>query len=366
MRLVTPIKILVVGLILSFFLPVVIDAQGYYNRYEYRRKRHEINFGAGATNCLTDLGGADVIGSGFLWDLDIAKTSYVGQFSYVYWVAGKLALRANLAYSKLSGDDAQTQEFYRNNRGLNFETNLIEGALMCEVILRNVRTGNRYNLKTPAGKFIGARNPLGIGVYLVAGVGGIYYQPWGRDNFSYNGSSPSGLKYQLNPLNTEGQGQVDPVSGEIIKDYSGIAICIPMGFGFKKAFNGNGGIKLEAAYRFTNTDYIDDVSTVYYDYNNTTPSNQMSGTKNGATYVYIGYTNGGNYPDGSTPEPSMGGPGPYSITSTYTEPGLQRGNPENDDSYMYVTLSAYKKFNNSSKSYRTINMHQKRKIKASF
>ena len=51
---------------------------------------------------------------------------------------------------------------------------------------------------------------------------------------------------------------------------------------------------------------------------------------------------------------------------TYTEPGDQRGNPENDDSYMFLTLSAYKKFNNAAKSYRTINMHQKRKIKASF
>mgnify|MGYP001475003025 FL=1 len=163
---ITPKKILSLGLILSFFLPILIDAQGYYNRYEYRRKRHEINFGAGATNCLTDLGGADAIGSGFLWDMDIAKTSYVGQFSYVYWVASKFAFRGNLSYSKLSGDDAQTQEFYRNNRQLNFETNLVEGSVMMEVVLRNVRTGNRYNLKTPAGKFIGAKNPLGIGFYL--------------------------------------------------------------------------------------------------------------------------------------------------------------------------------------------------------
>ena len=366
MQLITPVKILVFGLILSFFAPIVIDAQGYYNRYEYRRKRHEINFGGGATNCLTDLGGSDVIGSGFLWDLDIAKTSYVGQVSYVYWVASKLALRANLAYSKISGDDAQTQEFFRNNRQLNFETNLVEGSFMCEVVLRNVRTGNRYNLKTPAGKFIGAKNPLGIGFYLLAGVGGIYYQPWGRDNFSYSGT---GLKYQLNPLNTEGQGQPDPITGEIIKDYSGLAICVPMGFGIKKAFNGNAGIKLEAAYRFTSTDYLDDVSTVYFDYGSpeSSESARMSGTDNGATRTYIGYAPDGNYPDGAILAPELGGTNPYILTSlTYTAAGNQRGNPENDDSYMYLTLSAYKKFNNSAKAYRTINMHQKRKIKASF
>ena len=39
-----------------------------------------------------------------------------------------------------------------------------------------------------------------------------------------------------------------------------VAMCIPMGIGIKKAFNGNGGIKLEFGFRFTNTDYLDDVS----------------------------------------------------------------------------------------------------------
>ena len=71
--------------------------------------------------------------------------------------------------------------------------------------------------------------------------------------------------------------------------------------------------------------------------------------------------------DGNTPRPDLAGTNPYEILGlTYTEHGFQRGNPENDDSYMFLTLSAYKKFNNAAKSYRTINMHQKRKIKASF
>ena len=140
-----------------------------------------------------------------------------------------------------------------------------------------------------------------------------------------------------------------------------------MGFGIKKAFNGNGGIKLEAAYRFTNTDYIDDVSTVYYKYDDASISSKMSGTGSGATRTYVGYAPDGNYPSGAILAPELGGTNPYILNNlTYTEPGVKRGNPENDDSYMYLTLSAYKKFNNSAKAYRTINMHQKRKIKASF
>ena len=142
-----------------------------------------------------------------------------------------------------------------------------------------------------------------------------------------------------------------------------------MGIGIKKAFNGNGGIKLEFGFRFTNTDYLDDVSGNYYDWAANGGSETqitMSGTKTGHKYTYGGYAPNGDYPDGWYPAPELGGTNPYKVELTHTEHGYQRGNPENDDSYMFLTLSAYKKFNNAAKSYRTINMHQKRKIKASF
>ena len=51
----------VIALLVIFLgVPELLDAQGYYNRYEYRRKRHEIPFGAGASSCLTDVGGSDL------------------------------------------------------------------------------------------------------------------------------------------------------------------------------------------------------------------------------------------------------------------------------------------------------------------
>jgi hypothetical protein len=150
-----------------------------------------------------------------------------------------------------------------------------------------------------------------------------------------------------------------------------------MGFGLKKAFNGNAGIKLEAGFRFTNTDYLDDVSTNYYDSDKLNEvygqsAAIMSGTNTGKFYRYYGMgtlNSSGNYdyPVGAV----IANPGEGNIyyiddVYTHTKPGDQRGNPKNDDSYMFVTLSAYKKLNNASKSYKTINMHQKRKIKASF
>jgi len=372
--------IALLGIFIMF--PELIDAQGYYNKYSYRSKRHEITFGAGASSCLTDLGGRDAVGSGFLYDLEIAKTSYVGNFSYIYNLASKATARLSFSYANVSGDDAFAGDFYRNNRRLNFNTTVIESSLMFEIILKHVRTGNRYNLKSPAGKFLGAKTPLGIGIYLFGGIGGFYFDPSGYDRFTDDNGvvNGTGLKYRLRPLHTEGQGMEGGPEGYAPgQTYLPFAVCVPMGFGFKKAFSGNSGIKLEAGFRFTNTDYLDDVSTLYYDKKKLgevygSAAERMSGTNTGYTYPYIGYATedfdaNGNpiYPDGAEPDASLGGTNPYIIRgNAFTAKGNQRGNPENDDSYMFVTLSVYKKLNNAAKSYRTINMHQRRKIKASF
>ncbi len=321
------------------FGPIYVLSQGYYNRYEFRRKRHEISFGGGASNFLGELGGRDMVGSGFLWDLEFAKTSYVGQFSYMYYAMSKLAFRGNICVSKVSGDDALTTEFFRNNRNLNFESMIIEGGLFMEVHLKHERTGNRYNLRSPGGRYLGLRNPIGIGIYMFTGVAGFYYDPVGQ--------GPDGIKYKLKPLKTEGQGL--PGGAEA---YSGVSMAIPVGFGLRKAFNGNAGLKLEASYRFTFTDYIDDVSTVYY--NNDALASTVSPTAAlmadpslGAEFEDYRYGHAGEY-------------------FTYTETGMQRGDESDNDGYMFATLSVYKKFNNASRGYRTINIHQKRKIKASF
>ena len=311
-----------------------------------------------------------------VYDIDLAKTSFAGNFSYIYNLASKITLRLNAAISQISGDDAETQEYYRNNRRLNFNTFLGEVALMSEFILINERTGNRYNLKSPAGKYLGVRNPLGFGLYVFGGIGGVYFDPVGFDRFiNADGDVVgSGVKYRLRELNTEGNGFPDDTLFKPGQTYGPVAMCIPMGIGIKKAFNGNGGIKLEFGFRFTNTDYLDDVSRTYHDWSD--PSNYdgevgteaqiiMSGTQTGYEFTYIGYGLS-NRPDDALDRPDLGGTDPWSITKTHTEHGFQRGNPHNDDSYMFLTLSAYKKFNNAAKSYRTINMHQKRKIKASF
>jgi len=131
------------------------------------------------------------------------------------------------------------------------------------------------------------------------------------------------------------------------------------------------GLKLEAGYRYTTTDYLDDVSTNYYDkdaiqaaYGTTAAT--MSGTNSGDILRYLGWSQDGVYPIDAIPDPSIGGNNPFYIERTVTEAGFQRGNPENKDVYMFATLSFYKKFNSRPRAYSTILKHQKRKIKASF
>ena len=351
-------------LMISCFILTETFGQGFYNRYSYRTKRNEITFGGGASSCLTDLGGGDDIARGFLWDIDLAKTNLTANFSYLYNINSRIAFRTSISVSQISGDDALTNEFYRNNRRLNFVTNLLEGAGIIEWAWIKARSASRYNVRSPAGRYLGVKRGTGFGFYVFGGIGGVYFDPFGYDRFiDENGRSMgSGVKYKLRPLQTEG------------KSYNNIAVCVPAGFGIKKAFNSQGGIKLEAGYRFTNTDYLDDVSDVYYDWekNGGTESQvTMSGTRTGYKFDQISYAvdNNGNFtgfPNGATPRPDLGGPFPYEITYTYTEPGFQRGNPDNDDSYMFLTLSVYKKFTNSTKSYRTISVNRKRKVKASF
>ena len=93
-------KPVLILLLFSFLVPVFTKAQ-FYNRNTYRTQRNEISFGAGASSCLTDLGGGKKIeesffkdyARAFLFDINTDQTQYVLNFSYKYFVKSKLALR---------------------------------------------------------------------------------------------------------------------------------------------------------------------------------------------------------------------------------------------------------------------------------
>jgi opacity protein-like surface antigen len=87
--------------------------------------------------------------------------------------------------------------------------------------------------------------------YLHVGVGAFLYDPY---------AFLADEKYFLRPLGTEGQGSALYPDR---KQYSTTAISFPFGVGLKYSINENMNVFGEINYRFTNTDYLDDVSTTY-------------------------------------------------------------------------------------------------------
>ena len=400
------------------------QSRRFYDNNDYKKQRHELNFGLGVSSCQTDVGGSqfseqelsEKFGGTILrpiYDTDLSSSNFVINAAYVYHYKNRINFKGNLIFSRLSGDDKESPEFYRNNRSLNFRTDVLEISSVVEFYLKRPTTGNKFNLKNVKGQKLASNVLASWGVYLSVGVGGFLFNPMAKNNFNYpnvhenDGFSPDVNKtsyHKLRPLHTEGQGYVNRAEGDDFnvqsndfkpgKTYKPVAVCIPLGIGIQKAFNQNMGIKAELGIRYTLTDYIDDVSGLYYDktllaqYNeNGNLAATMSGTSSGdapssfgipGTYRYVGYATtldaSGNpvYPnvpaDFLTIDNNVlyGGTNPWYMDKTYTEPGFRRGNPENNDYYAFLNVSFYKKFSSHGKVYKSIHSKERRRIKASF
>jgi hypothetical protein len=291
----------------SLYLLIIagtLHAQGFYSSNAWRTKRVELVGGAGASNFLGDLGGRDRVGSNFVWDLEWVKTRYAAHITYQYYLAEKIAIRPSFYFARVSGDDALTQERYRNHRNLNFVSNLYELSVTGEYQFLKEKIGNIYGVKTSTGKKLGLKSSS-IGIYGVAGVGIVFYNPKGR--------GPNGANVALRKLGTEGQGLPGGP-----KKYKPATVVVPMGVGFRKSIGKDMGLKLELTHRFTFSDYIDDVSTNYYD-------NADIRASKGDVAAYLA-------------DPSNKNDG---LNNTHH--GLQRGDPSDKDSYMFLTISFYKR-----------------------
>ena len=151
-----------------------------------------------------------------------------------YIAARVVANFAQLGYS----DIYNTHNEFMRLRNLSFNTNVWELSLRGDFNFFRFLPGDPDFNFTP---FIS----LGVGVFS--------YDPY---------AYLQGQKYLLRPLGTEGQGSsLYPDR----KPYGSMALCIPIGVGFKYALNDRFNIGLEITHRFTTTDYLDDVSKTYVD-----------------------------------------------------------------------------------------------------
>ncbi len=148
-----------------------------------------------------------------------------------------IGLRVSGHYARLGYSDIyNTHNEYQKRRNLSFNTNIFELALHGDFNFFRFIPGDPDHRFTP---------------YATIGVGIFSYDP-----FAYLDS----MKVFLRPLGTEGQG--NPAYPDR-KPYSTMGISFPIGVGVKYALNDRMNIGFEIGYRFTNTDYMDDVSKTF-------------------------------------------------------------------------------------------------------
>jgi len=152
---------------------------------------------------------------------------------YRYNFHNRIALKASLTRGKVMGDDLITK--YREERGINFETNINELAAVMEFNFLEYFTGSSHNFITP---------------YIFGGIGVFTYNP----KATYESTT-----YNLRELQTEG------VDYSLTSGLPGVAVCFPFGIGIKYSLSDVIGVTLEWGMRKTTTDFIDDVNSVYPD-----------------------------------------------------------------------------------------------------
>lgn len=147
-----------------------------------------------------------------------------------------VGLKISANYARLGYSDVYSKNETQRLRNLSFNTNIFEFAASGQFNFFHYMPGvEGYNF-TP---------------YVSLGVGAFSYDPY---------AYLDGTKYFLRPLGTEGQGSALYPDR---KTYGTMAICFPLSVGFKYALSEGTNFFAEVGYRFTTTDYLDDVSTTY-------------------------------------------------------------------------------------------------------
>ncbi len=144
------------------------------------------------------------------------------------YLTSRVSARAELTWFQLSGNDAKADDD-RVERNLSFRTNAIELSLLGAVNL------------SPMGMRFYQRSSVNFHVF--AGLGALYFNPKAK----YQGEW-----HALQPLQTEN------------KKYSRFQPVIPFGLGARIKLDPFFNILVEAGYRFTFTDYLDDASSTRY------------------------------------------------------------------------------------------------------
>jgi len=240
----------------------------------------DLILGASSSHFLGDLGGKPFLGTNDLQDLDILSTRYALTAGMRFNMGKVFALRTNLWYARLSGNDKYTRNRERQGRNLNFFTQILEADAVVEMNIYKTADKNKI-------------------FYVFGGVGYFAFNPKTKLN---------GTVYTLRDYGTEGQ---YAISGK--SPYNLNSICFPMGFGSKFILNKRSYFTVEVNARKTRTDYIDDVSTRFVD------PNLLIAAK-GPTSAALADRSISDIPG-------------------FSSPGSIRGDPKNNDNFFFFSFA---------------------------
>lgn len=153
-------------------------------------------------------------------------------------VTKSITLGARYMKAHISGYDNDSFYKWKLERNLHFESPVHEFGVVSEIYLNQLFAGlEKFNLN----------------IYFTSGISVFRFEPR---------AYLDGQLVNLPELSTEGQGLA---KYEDRKPYSQTQISIPLGVGFSFNIADNFQIGFEVAPRMTFTDYLDDVSTAYVD-----------------------------------------------------------------------------------------------------
>lgn len=205
-------------ILLSLFLLNAISSNA--------QQHHEIGVTTGVSNYYGDLQPRFFGSEGY---------HPMGGIVYKYFMSPHFGLRFGATYTSLSGADSVSNIPINVARNLSFATHLFEIHGGLEINMLPIEIWRMH--ATP---------------YIFGGLSAFYFNPFAED--------PNGNKVFLRPLSTEGQGL--PMYPDR-KQYSQINMAFPFGGGFKFFIGNTLMLTTELGLRYTNTDYLDDVSKSY-------------------------------------------------------------------------------------------------------
>ena len=273
-----------IGRFLLFFAVAVLGVESVDAQIlGYARPKYEGRLAWGTTAFFGDVGSAPREGLA-IPGLDGTDLSMV-QPAYLFGIKRnfkkKGAIRLNLLFTRVEGSDYHARSESVRERNLSFRTPVSEFSAMYEYTVVN---------------FLRKKSSTNVFEYYIFGGAGVtHFEPY---------AEYMGEWVKLRPLGTEGQGLIPGT-----KLYSSFTPVIPVGGGLRFNYRQNVMIFGELTYRQTSTDYMDDVSSNYYNYEELFNARGHAS----ANLSYRGKSEG--YPSGN-----------------------QRGNPHSKDAYLTLTI----------------------------